>query len=304
MSNELAVIRPTDDWSDVLPAVGDLAGKISGTSFVPSTMRGKPAEVAACILTGREIGIGPMEALQKIHVIEGRPTLSAELMRAQVFRAGHHIRIVNVDSESVTVEGRRKGDEQWTRVTFSMDDARAAGLDRRPNWSKHRRAMLSARATSELCRLIFPDALGGISYTPDEVADMPDDAVTPTRVTLADLRPSTVVDAVIVDDEPSSGLDEFAAETTSNPPENIEPLLTSAQNKAIHAHLSSLGIKDRDAGLRFLSAAIGRDIESSKEIRKSEASTLLDEWAQEKQSPPPSDDLWADVEVATPGGAE
>jgi hypothetical protein len=58
------VRRNTDTWTDVLPAVGDLAGKIAATDFVPDAMRGKPAVVAAAILYGRELGMEPMTALR------------------------------------------------------------------------------------------------------------------------------------------------------------------------------------------------------------------------------------------------
>jgi hypothetical protein len=66
-------LRETDSWADMLPAVGDLAAKISTTNFVPKGLRGKPAEIAACILTGREVGIGPMESLSKSTLSTGGP---------------------------------------------------------------------------------------------------------------------------------------------------------------------------------------------------------------------------------------
>ena len=81
MSGEVELRRDTDNWVEVLPAVGDLATQISGTEFVPVALRGKPAAIAAAILTGREVGIPPMQSLSGIHVVDGWPTLSSELMR-------------------------------------------------------------------------------------------------------------------------------------------------------------------------------------------------------------------------------
>jgi hypothetical protein len=164
-------IRDTDSWADMLPAVGDLAGKIATTSFVPKALRGKAPEVAACILTGREIGIGPMESLQKIHVIDGRPALSSELMRSLVLKAGHELRFPVLTDTKVTAEGRRAGSDSWTSVTWTMQEANRIGVTGKATWKQYPRQMLSARATAELCRLLFPDALGGITYLPDEIED-------------------------------------------------------------------------------------------------------------------------------------
>lgn len=156
------VRRNTDGWADVLPAVGDLAAKVAATDFVPDTMRGKPAVVAAAILYGREIGLEPMTALRSINVIKGKPALSSEAMRALVLAAGHDIRFVEMTATRCVIEGRRRGQEEATRVTYSMDDAKRAGLAGQSQYSKMPRQMLAARATAELCRLIFADVIGGL----------------------------------------------------------------------------------------------------------------------------------------------
>src|SRR5262245_66596690 len=74
-----------DGWALQIAAVAKLATYIAGTDFVPRAYRGQDAAVAAAILAGRELGIGPMTALQHLHVIDGRPAMSAQLMRALVF---------------------------------------------------------------------------------------------------------------------------------------------------------------------------------------------------------------------------
>lgn len=148
-----------------------LAAKIAGTPFVPTAFRGKPEAVLAAMLTGHEIGVGPMQALSKIHVIEGKPSMSSELMRAIVLRAGHEIWIEESTTTRVTVVGQRADSSRETRITWTMDDAKRAKLDGRDNWRKYPRAMLTARATAEVCRAIFPDVLAGISYTVEELTD-------------------------------------------------------------------------------------------------------------------------------------
>lgn len=200
-----------DGWREAMPQTVQLAEYIAGTEFVPRGLRGKPAAVAAAVLAGREVGIGPMTALQHIHVIEGTPSMSAELKRARVFAAGHEI---VVDESTITrcrVRGRRKGSESWSApVEWTLDDAKRANLAHKDNWKKNPRRMLQARATGELCDLLFPDVVGGLPTTEevrDDAAEILDDGTPPKRrtakrstaVTAPELSagvPSTSVQAV------------------------------------------------------------------------------------------------------------
>jgi hypothetical protein len=156
---------------ELLPSALTLAEHVSKTEFVPSALRGKPDAVLACILSGHELGIGPMMALKQVHIIEGRAALSAELMRALVLREGHDIWFEETSWTIATIVGRRKGSTGQTRVTFTMDDAKRAKLDGKQNWQRYPRAMLMARATGELCRAQFPDVIAGFGYTQEEVED-------------------------------------------------------------------------------------------------------------------------------------
>ena len=148
-----------------------IAEKIADTELVPDKLRKRPEAVLAIMLAGHEAGVQPMQALQSIHIIEGRPAMSAQLMRALVLRQGHELNYDDVSTTSVTASGRRRGSERWTKVTWTMDDAKAARIDGKDNWKKWPRAMLIARATAELCRMIFADVLAGIPYTIEELTD-------------------------------------------------------------------------------------------------------------------------------------
>ena len=212
------VKRDTDGWVSVLPAVGDLAAKISQTEFVPDAMRGKPAVVAAAILYGRELGLAPMTALRSVAIIKGRPALSAEAMRAMVLAAGHDIRFQEMTGARCVMVGRRRGQEDTTTVTFTMDDAKKMGVGGNAQYSKMPRQMLAARATSELCRLIFADVIGGlISDVEADDADQSEGLATVTPMTTArrknppkvagvvaepeDVPPAAIVDEPVLDDD-------------------------------------------------------------------------------------------------------
>lgn len=168
---ELANER-TDGWIRVLQPVAELASQVAGTEFVPVAIRTKPAAITAAILFGRELDMPPMQALSQVHVVEGRPSLSAEHMRAMVLAAGHELSYDLSVPMQVTVTGRRwigrnaiNGTPTYgtpTAVTWNVAMAERAGLMGKNNWKKHPRQMLEARATAELCRLIFADVTHGL----------------------------------------------------------------------------------------------------------------------------------------------
>lgn len=303
MAGELELRRDTDSWTEMLPAVGDLAVKVAGTEFVPAALRGKPAAVAAAILTGREIGIPPMQSLSSIHVVDGRPTLSAELMRQLVFAAGHRIRYVETTSARCVVEGWRAGSESAdASVTWSMDDAKRAGLDGKPNWRKHTRQMLIARATAELCRMVFPDVIGGLAYTTEELTDggvvdaeVVESGATPARRTArrrnapaapmpapAAAEPAvhgpTVDEPPLDDPEPAQGDEEAAP----------EPAATRAQLTKLHALFGDVGWTDRDDRLRAASSIVARPLSSSSDLAKAEAHLLIETLEQIAGRPDPA----------------
>ena len=184
---------------DLVPQAASLADQIARTDFAPAGLRGKPEAVMAAMLTGHEIGIGPMQALSEISVINGRPCMSAKLMRALVHRAGHDLWFEVKSNTKVTICARRADwpEDRVAKVTWTMDDAKAAGLSGGQNYRKYPRAMLAARATGEICRDNFADVLGGIGYTPEELSDgdlvADDDLVVESRADVAPPEKATNV---------------------------------------------------------------------------------------------------------------
>lgn len=180
--SEVAIPNQTVVSGD-LEMMWKLSQRVSNTPFVPTGLRGKPESVLACILYGQELGLGPMQSLNSIHVIEGRTAMSPELMRAMVARHGHRIDVIENSATACEVKGVRSDTGSTATVRWTMEDAKLAGLVGKNNWKNYPRAMLLARATSELCRIVFPDIIAGLSYTPEEVASIegveyvPDDIV-------------------------------------------------------------------------------------------------------------------------------
>jgi hypothetical protein len=108
-----------------------------------------------------------------VNLISGRPALSAEAMRALVLARGHTLLVEASDTEA-TVRCRRREwpAEQWSSHTFTLEDAKRAGLAGKGTWASYPRALLTARATSEACRATFPDVIAGLSYTPEEIGSI------------------------------------------------------------------------------------------------------------------------------------
>jgi len=136
--------------------------------FIPQAYIGNPGAIAACILTGAELGIAPMQSLRGIHVIEGRPTLSADLMLALAIRAGVRAQWLETTPDVARLRLERDGFEAHDH-TFSMADATRAGLARRQNWGRYPAAMLRARCLSAALRAWCPDVLGGGVYVEGEI---------------------------------------------------------------------------------------------------------------------------------------
>lgn len=154
-------------------AMREQAKELVVSGFLPKAIR-TPEQAMAIIQTGRELGLGPMQALRTIHIIEGKPCMSADLIAGLALRnvPGAVLRVAETTDKFCTVEAARAG-QQLTKFRFSMEDAQRAGLTGKQNWKTYPRAMLRARAITEAARAIFPDAVMGL-YDPDELGAVTD----------------------------------------------------------------------------------------------------------------------------------
>lgn len=170
---------------------------IVNSELVPKAYRGKPADMFACVLLGRQLGIGDMHALRSIYVVDGKASISAELMVALARQRGHSITATYAE-DRVTVTGTRGDTGDEITVTWTKSMAERAGLAGKDVWKKYPEAMLWARAVSQLSRMLFPDVLAGVSYTPDEAELSPeeriDEAFGTVPVPKADVLPDDAVE--------------------------------------------------------------------------------------------------------------
>lgn len=203
--------------------VTDLAERLSKSTLLPKAMQGKMPDVLVTIMAGQEMGLSPMASLRAIHVIEGRPVLSADGMVAIILGSGkakYFTRIEESDT-AVTYETCRVGTDVPRRATWTMQMAKTAALHLKDNWRAHPRAMLAARAKSELARDVYPDVLMGC-YTIDEI-----EASAPPTVH-RDVKPENVIDVEVV------------SETQAEPPE-LAQIDAAESREALNALAPALG---------------------------------------------------------------
>ena len=139
---------------------------------------GTPQAVLSTLLLGRELGLPAMASLRSVHIIEGKHSLSADLMVALVLKSGlaEYFRLVETTDEVCTYETKRRGTPKPLKLSYTIEQAEKAGLlfvrqGKQPGpWHKIPKQMLRARCKSELARLEYPDLLAGL-YTPEELKD-------------------------------------------------------------------------------------------------------------------------------------
>lgn len=176
------------------------AERLAQAGLLPQAYRQQPANVLLIVEQAEALGIPFASALNGIHVIDGKPTISPALMSGLVRRAGHKLRVTGNDTRAVA-EIVRADDPDFTfRSEWTLERAKQAGLAGRGQWSKYPAAMLKARAISEVCRDACQEVLAGV-YTTEELDG--DVAVT------AD---GDVVAVAVVDDQPFTPAPEPALE--------------------------------------------------------------------------------------------
>lgn len=148
----------------------DYIARLAPSTILPTAYRGNAANAFVAAETGAALGLEPLQALASIAVINGRATLSSDLMAAVIRRAGHTLRIVENSPESVTATLIRADDKTFKfEVTWDKDKAVKAGLwGQRGPWSQYPTQMLRARAITEVARQGASEALMGMIYSPED----------------------------------------------------------------------------------------------------------------------------------------
>jgi len=141
---------------------------LAGSTIIPAAYRRKAPDIVAAGLAGRAYGWDVMTSMRQFHVIEGSASLRPESMLGLVRQAGHSV-VVEVGEAGAVAHGKRADTEDTHSASFTMTDAEVAGLANKKNWKQYQDAMLTWRAVSKLCRVLFPDVVLGAGYVPEEL---------------------------------------------------------------------------------------------------------------------------------------
>jgi len=179
---------PTDSE---LRSITKAAAAVAGSKAIASLREMSEADVIAVMLTGHELRVPPMQAINEIWIIQGHISPSAKVRRALCLRAGVRIETVDEGPEHCTVCVTRpdRPEHPYTH-TYTLEMAKTAGLVKGDsNWIKNPGRMLYARATGNALNDSCPDIIGGYDYmTEDEKQDAEQDEAAP-RVTHQDGEP-------------------------------------------------------------------------------------------------------------------
>ena len=255
---------------DSIDTAGRLAQALVKTGLTPQGMT--PGQAFYILLAGKEIGVrGPVEALRHIQVVKGKPTMSAELMRAFMLEAGCKIEWERQDDTGAILKVTRPDGSTGT-FSFLEADARRAGLlgTSGSGWSKYPAAMYAARATSVAARLFCPDMVRGATYTPEElgaVTTVTDDGMVealPPRIAPppASSSPAPHVDAAATPEVPeaegsTAGAGDEDALPFDEPEGGPLPAPVSGPDPSTEAVPDRLTTQEVDAMILFLAGKLG-----------------------------------------------
>lgn len=202
------------------------AKAMAPAGLLPKAYQGNPANLFLAAELADSLGIDRINALTSIHVVEGKPSASADLMAALVRRAGHKLRVqVKNDAAKATLIRADDPDFEYEAI-WDLKRAQAAGLAGKNVWKAYPQAMLRSRAITEVIRMGASEVLVGVIYTPEELGVAVDSTGTPlkavpatTAVTVDELLGATqpdpidVTDAEILDEDDDATL--FDGEASS-----------------------------------------------------------------------------------------
>ena len=263
----------TTTFQPDLAAQVEYARFISEGDLLPVAYRKKPANVLIAIGLARALRIEPTQALYEVYVVNGRPSVSANLMAALVRRAGHRLR-VDGDATTCTATLIRSDDpEAPFTATWTLEQARLAGLAGKDTWKQYPAAMLRARAIADVVRQGASEAVLGMQYAREELQDVTVvDVADSPRISAADF----LTPAPHVEDDPH-----VEAPVVEEQVETGEAI-SDRQRRALFAAFAAAGFtsdarsdEGRAQRLEYLSRVTGRAVDSTNDLTRTEAAACL-----------------------------
>jgi hypothetical protein len=285
-----------------LPEKMEWARAVASSNLLPKQYRDNPANLLFAVEYADALGVSRINAITSIHVIEGKPSASADLIASLVRRAGHRLRVMGDDTYAEAHLIRIDDPEFTYKVRWDLDKARMAGLLGKGVWKSYPGAMLRSRAITEVARMGASDALFGVIYSSEELGATVDaegevfHQVTTARAGSGSDRAREALGVPQTGGGEGSQAETSVAEgeagsiPAGNPSPSSPEMMTPAQTRKLGAGMRDAGLTDRDDALAYVASVIDRKVSSRNELTKDEASRVIDALERLAASEQPSGD--------------
>jgi hypothetical protein len=240
----------------------ELSNRIAKMGLCPDALRGKPHDIFFVLAYGHDFGMSFSHALRQVHIVKGKPSLSADAMMGIVRGSGlcEFFRCTESTNKSCTYITKRVDEVEATAYVYTIEDAQQAGLTGSNTWRSHPKAMLRARCKSALARMVYEDVVGNV-YTPDELREARQRRPQPAPGTVKNLR-SAMQD--VVNRQPAA--EPIAQEYEARRPKPIETIEVEAEEEGLLglkglgpstvAKLAKLGVGDKQSLMHYLTTTM------------------------------------------------
>lgn len=264
-----------------MEAANKLGIALAQTDMVPKDYKGKPDNATAAILFGAEIGLSPLQALQNIFIVNGKPAVYARTMAAQVISAGHKLIEIEAGPGQVTWAGERADSGERFESTWTIERATKAGFTSNAKYKSQPTEMLRAKAIAEVCRSMAPEVLVGMPSVREELELEP----RPVKAKAERIKPGVAglrakLDLPPIGDENMPA--DIPADTSSQvdapaaADESAADKPSPAQTRKVMALLRAADVTERDERLALTSHIAGRGLDSFNDLSPAEAGQVIE----------------------------
>jgi hypothetical protein len=181
----------------------DFSNMLSKSTMVPKAYQNKPEDVLVAVQWGYELGLAPLQALQNIATINGKPSVYGDAAMALVQNSPVCEDVKEYfegegTSNPIAVCVAKRKNRTEVISKYSVEDAKRAGLwNKQGPWTQYPKRMLQMRARGFALRDAFPDVLKGL-ITVEEAQDYPDDTAAPQAAQIKHANPLDAIPSVSV----------------------------------------------------------------------------------------------------------
>lgn len=125
-------------------------------------------QVLMAVQAGRELGMKPVESINGMMIINGQIKLWGTALTGRITKEGYKIKWGDCSKIKASVSVIGPDDKETSPETYTIEEAKEAGLLGKSNWSGHPKTMLRWRALGNAVKFNFPHLLQGMSLVEDD----------------------------------------------------------------------------------------------------------------------------------------